>query len=62
MDSYWHSSSANSGQWFPYSHSCENSDHCAIFVLLVAAVHSLLGVFKNSIEFTLQLTYNLGTL
>ena len=36
---------------------------CAVFFfILVAAVHSLLGVVKYSIEFALQLTYNLGTL
>ena len=37
--------------------------HCAVFLffifLLVAAVHSLLGVVKYSIEFALQLTNNL---
>ena len=40
--------------------------HCAVFFLyflkIGSAVHSLLGVVKYSIEFTLQLTYNLGTL
>ena len=44
--------------------------HCAVFFyflkgtffVLVAAVHSLLGVVMCSIEFALQLTYNLGTL
>ena len=40
---------------------------CSVFpvlflFLLVATVHSLLGVVKYSIEFSLQLTYNLGTL
>ena len=33
-----------------------------LFFVLVATVHSLLGVVKYSIEFALQLTYNLGTL
>ena len=37
--------------------------HCAVVVvLLVAAVHSLLGVVKYTIEFASQLTYNLSTL